>query len=183
LSQAVDKRLLALLRKNDDQAIAHSFSLNLNISTLLSQEFLQFDQGLRTSVRGSIIIELQKFDIFADLGAYVFARDFLQQGGYRVCLDDVSAMALSLLDREKLGLDLIKVFWAPDMGDAAAGERNAAFGEAVERTGRARIILARCDTEEAVSFGRSMGFRLFQGRYIDRLLNAPGLKSTARVVG
>jgi EAL domain-containing protein (putative c-di-GMP-specific phosphodiesterase class I) len=183
LSQAVDKRLLALLRKNDDQAIAHSFSLNLNISTLLSQEFLQFDQSLRASVRGSIIIELQKFDIFADLGAYVFARDFLQQRGYRVCLDDVSAMALSLLDREKLGLDLIKVFWAPDMGDAAAGERNAAFGEAVERTGRARIILARCDTEEAVSFGRSMGFRLFQGRYIDRLLNAPGLKSTARVVG
>jgi EAL domain-containing protein (putative c-di-GMP-specific phosphodiesterase class I) len=183
LTQALDKRLLSLLRKNDDQAIAHSFSLNLNISTLLSQEFLQFDQGLRASARGSIVVELQKIDVFADLGAYVFARDFLQQRGYRVCLDDVSAMALSLLDREKLGLDLVKMFWTPDMGDVEAGEHNGALAEAIERTGRARIILARCDSEEAVSFGRSMGFRLFQGRYIDRLLNTPGVKPFARSAG
>jgi EAL domain-containing protein (putative c-di-GMP-specific phosphodiesterase class I) len=183
LTQALDKRLLALLRKNDDQAIAHSFSLNLNISTLLSPEFLQFDQGLRAGARGSTVIELQKIDVFADLGAYVFARDFLQQRGYRVCLDDVSAMALSLLDREKLGLDLVKIFWTPDLGDPEAGGGNAAFAEAIERTGRARIILARCDSEEAVSFGRSMGFRLFQGRYIERLLNTSGLKPFARPAG
>ena len=55
--------------------------------------------------------------------------------------------------------------------------------EAIERTGRARIILARCDSEEAVSFGRSMGFRLFQGRYVDRLLNTPGIKPFARSAG
>jgi EAL domain-containing protein (putative c-di-GMP-specific phosphodiesterase class I) len=183
LTAALDKRLLSLLRKNDDQAIAHSFSLNLNVSTLLSQEFLRFDQSLRASARGSIVIELQKIDIFADLGAYVFARDFLHQSGYRVCLDDVSAMALSLLDREKLGLDLMKLFWTPELGNAAAGEHNAALAEAVERTGRARIILARCDSEEAVSFGRSMGVRLFQGRYVDRLLNTPGVKSVARSAG
>jgi EAL domain-containing protein (putative c-di-GMP-specific phosphodiesterase class I) len=171
LTQHLDRRVLALLRRNDDPAIAHSYSLNLNISTLLSQEFLQFDQSLRSGARGTIVIELQKVDIFADLGAYVFARDFLKERGYRVCLDGVSAVTLSFIDRERLGLDLIKMFWSPDMADPMRTERITAFREAVERTGRSRIILARCDSEDAVTFGQSMGIRLFQGRYIDRMLS------------
>ncbi len=172
LTQHLDRRVLAMLRKNDDQVLAHSYSLNLNISTLLSQEFHQFDQSLRAGARGTIVIELQKVDIFADLGAYLFARDFLKERGYRVCLDGVSAVTLGFIDRERLGLDLLKMFWTPDMADPLHTERTTAFRDAVERAGRSRIILARCDSEDAVTFGQAVGLRLFQGRYIDRLLSA-----------
>jgi EAL domain-containing protein (putative c-di-GMP-specific phosphodiesterase class I) len=171
LTQALDKRVLAMLRRNDDQTLAQSFSVNLNIATLLSQEFLQFDQGLRQGARGTIVIELQKVDVFADLGAYVFARDFLRERGYRICMDDVSALTLDFVDRERLGLDLIKVIWTPDMADPLRTERITLFREAVERCGRARLILARCDSAEAVDFGKSMGLRLFQGRHVDRLMS------------
>jgi EAL domain-containing protein (putative c-di-GMP-specific phosphodiesterase class I) len=176
LTQHLDRRVLATLRKNDDQAIAHSYSLNLNISTLLSQEFHQFDQSLRPGARGSIVIELQKIDIFADLGAYIFARDFLKERGYRVCLDGVSAVTLDYIDRERLGLDLVKMFWSPDMADPMRTERITAFRDAIERTGRSRIILARCDSADAVAFGQSLGLRLFQGRHIDRLLSVAGTR-------
>ncbi|MGO8921273.1 MAG: hypothetical protein ACLQJR_35765 [Stellaceae bacterium] len=182
LTQHLDRRVLAMLRKNDDQALAHSYSLNLNISTLLSQEFHQFDQSLRAGARGSIVIELQKVDIFADLGAYIFARDFLKERGYRVCLDGVSAVTLGYIDRDRLGLDLIKMFWTPDMADPLRTERTTAFREAVDRAGRSRIILARCDSEDAVAFGQAVGLRLFQGRHIDRLLStapAGGARSRA----
>ena len=172
LTQHLDRRVLAMLRKNDEQALAHSYSLNLNISTLLSQEFHQFDQSLRAGARGSIVIELQKVDIFADLGAYIFARDFLKERGYRVCLDGVSEVTLGFIDRERLGLDLLKMFWTPDMADPLRSERTTAFREAIDRAGRSRIILARCDSEDAVAFGRAAGLRLFQGRHIDRLLSA-----------
>jgi EAL domain-containing protein (putative c-di-GMP-specific phosphodiesterase class I) len=175
LTQHLDRRVLAMLRKNDDPSIAHSYSLNLNISTLLSQEFLQFDQSLRSGARGTIVIELQKVDIFADLGAYVFARDFLRERGYRVSLDGLSSVTLPFIDRERLGLDLIKMFWTPDMADPLHTERITAFCDAVDRTGRSRIILARCDSEEAVKFGQSVGLRLFQGRHIDRLLRVTNL--------
>jgi len=33
LTQTLDRRVLALLRRNDDSALAHSYSVNLNIST------------------------------------------------------------------------------------------------------------------------------------------------------
>jgi hypothetical protein len=176
LTQHLDRRVLAALRKNDDQTIAHSYSLNLNISTLLSQEFHQFDQSLRPGARGSIVIELQKVDIFADLGAYIFARDFLKERGYRVCLDGVSAVTLGYIDRERLGLDLVKMFWSPDMADPMRTERITAFRDAIEHTGRSRIILARCDSADAVAFGQSVGLRLFQGRHIDRLLSVAGAR-------
>jgi len=95
----------------------------------------------------------------------------VRERGYRLCLDGVSALTLPFIDRERLGLDLVKVFWSPDLADPAHG---AEVRSAVERVGKARVILARCDTEEAVRFGRECGVNLFQGRYIDRLLAQTG---------
>lgn len=169
LTQTLDKRVLALLRRNDDSALAHSYSLNLNVATLLSPEFLAFDANLRTGARGSIVIEIEKVDIFADLGAYVFAREFVRERGYRLCLDGVTALTLPFIDRERLGLDLVKLFWSPDMADHPDSDRARELEAALERAGRSRVILARCDGPEAVEFGQSLGIRLFQGRHLDRL--------------
>jgi hypothetical protein len=45
---------------------------------------------LIVATRGTVIFELQTIDIFSDLGAYIFARDFVKERGYRVCLDGVT---------------------------------------------------------------------------------------------
>jgi len=169
LTETLDRRMLALLTRNDDGAIAQAFSLNLNISTLLSPEFLAFDNSLRSGARGTLIIELQMIDVFADLGAYMFARDFVHSRGYRVCLDGVTDLTLPFIDREKLGLDLVKLVWSPSMLDNAATGRREALHRLVERTGRARTILCRCDGEAALDFGQAAGIAMYQGRYMDSL--------------
>ncbi len=115
LTQTLDKRVLSLLRKADDSTLSHSYSLNLNVSTLLSPEFFAFDQTLKTGARGSIVIEVEKLEIFADLGAYIFARDYVRERGYRLCLDGTTRLTLPYIDRAKLGLDLVKLFWSSDM--------------------------------------------------------------------
>ena len=170
LTQTLDRRMLALLRREQAGAPVHSLSINLNVSTVLSPEFLAFDANLRSTARGSIVIEVEKLEVFADLGAYVFARDFLHARGYRVCLDGVTALTLSHIDRERLGLDLLKVFWSAELFDPRRVGRLDEFRAALERAGKAHVILARCDTADAVSFGQSMGLRLFQGRHVDELL-------------
>ncbi|HVA13063.1 MAG TPA: hypothetical protein VNF99_07430 [Stellaceae bacterium] len=174
LTQTLDRRVLSLLRRNDDSALAHSYSLNLNISTLLSADFQAFDQSLRSGSRGSIVIEIEKVDIFNDLGAYIFARDYVRERGYRICLDGVTALTLPFIDRERLGIDLVKVFWSPDLGDPARPERTAEVRAAIERVGKSRVVIARCDNADAVRFGHDCGVQLFQGRHIDRLLAATG---------
>ena len=56
------------------------------------------------------------------------------------------------------------------MADDNTGTRLSQLQEHVDRCGRARIILARCDSDEAVRFGQSLGGTVYQGHYIDRLL-------------
>jgi hypothetical protein len=182
LTQILDKRVLAQLRRNDDSALTHSYSLNLNVSTLLSPDFLAFDANLRTGARGSIIIEIEKVDIFADIGAYIFAREFARERGYRLCLDGVTAMTLPFIDRERLGLDLVKLFWSPDMADRPDGDRARELQAALERTGRSRVVLARCDGPEAVAFGQSVGIRLFQGRHLDKLTSVANTPLAQKLV-
>ncbi|HUB95811.1 MAG TPA: hypothetical protein VL993_07840 [Stellaceae bacterium] len=172
LTQTLDKRVLALLRKADDSDLAHSFSLNLNIATLLSPEFQAFDAGLRAGARGSIVIEVEKVDIFGDIGAYIFARDFVRERGYRVCLDGVTRLTLPYVERARLGLDLVKLFWSADMIEQGDGERQKDFIAALDRVGKARLILARCDTEQAIAFGQHAGIKLFQGRFVEKMLSA-----------
>jgi hypothetical protein len=176
LTQVLDMRMLALLRRGDDRALASAYSLNLNVSTLLSPEFQAFDESLRAGARGTIVVELQKVDVFSDLGAYVFARDYVHERGYRICLDGVTGLTLPFVDRERLDLDLVKVFWRPDMAEDR-GARAGEFRAALERVGRSRLILARCDSEAAIRFGHQLGLRLFQGRHVDGLL---GLGSAPR---
>lgn len=57
------------------------------------------------------------------------------------------------------------------MADSADNERQREFLAAIERVGKGRVILARCDTPQAIEFGHAVGIKLFQGRLIEKTLN------------
>jgi EAL domain-containing protein (putative c-di-GMP-specific phosphodiesterase class I) len=170
LTQTLDRRILALMTRNDDSTLSSAFSLNLNVSTILSPEFLAFDKAFRSASRGTVVIEMQKIDIFADLGAFFFARDFLKERGYKVCLDGLNFMTFPFIDRAKLGVDMLKIVWSQDMTADQPARGGPSMKELVEHTGRARVILSRIDNDSAVRFGHSLGITLFQGRHLDQLL-------------
>ncbi|HTH15844.1 MAG TPA: hypothetical protein VL974_04265 [Magnetospirillum sp.] len=167
LTETLDRRVLSLLNKHDDRTLEGDISINLNVSTLLSPEFMVFDDNVKAGMRGTIVLELQKVDIFADLGAYLFARDFAHDRGYRICIDGLSYSMLPFVDRERLGADLIKLIWDPSLTEEKDNKT-----EALRRIGVTRIILARCDTPSAIEYGHSVGITLFQGRHIEQTLAA-----------
>ena len=170
LTETLDKRMLAMLSRNDDAAISNSFSLNLNVSTILSKEFMTFDASLKAGARGTIVIELQMLDVYADIAAFTFARDFARERGYRLCLDGLNELTLPIVDREKLGIDLVKLQWKSNMSDERLPEKRQKIKEMVERTGKAKVIMCHVDNEEALRFGHSIGIALYQGRFIDQLV-------------
>jgi EAL domain-containing protein (putative c-di-GMP-specific phosphodiesterase class I) len=171
LTTTLDKRVLKLLARGEDSDLTASFSMNLNVSTLVSPDFLQFDSELRMGGRGTIVIELQLVDIYADVTEFLFARDFLAEKGYRICVDGITHHSLPLVDRAALGTDLVKICWTPAFIDESPDDsRRDKFRDAVERCGKSRIILARCDTAEAIRFGNEMGITMFQGRFVDSLM-------------
>ncbi|MGE5476625.1 MAG: hypothetical protein ACM3Q1_08235 [Bacteroidales bacterium] len=165
LTETLDRRVLSLLNKHDDRTLEGDISINLNVSTILSPEFMVFDDNVKAGMRGTIVLELQKVDIFADLGAYLFARDFAHDRGYRICIDGLSYSMLPFVDRERLGADLIKLIWDPSLT-----EEKDKKTDALRRIGVTRIILARCDTPSAIEYGHSVGITLFQGRHVEQSL-------------
>jgi hypothetical protein len=176
LTETLDRRVLSLLNKHDDRTVAGDVSINLNVQTLLSPDFLVFDDNLNAGMRGTIVVELQIVDIFADLGGFLFARDFAHDRGYRICLDGAVLESLPFIDRGRLGIDLVKLAWSPTLAEGTL-PNGVPLAEYVQRCGPSRIILNRCDTQEAVDFGQASGITLFQGRHIEALISVEARKS------
>src|SRR3546814_17190167 len=99
LTGKLDLRMLAWLTRNDDATLRHSFSLNINISSVLSPRFLEFDARLDKPRRTPIVIELQKVDVLADLTRYRFTRDFLLDRRYSNGLAVRPALSLPFIHR------------------------------------------------------------------------------------
>ncbi|MBN8530407.1 MAG: EAL domain-containing protein [Alphaproteobacteria bacterium] len=172
LTQILDKRVLDMLAKRPSQYFGSPVSLNLNVATVLSAAFQEFDDTLKASnIRSSIVIEFQIADIFADMKAFIVAKQAAQKMGYRVCLDGLTNLSITQIDRERLGFDLAKLQWNADYGDDMQTVENQRLLKAAEQCGPNRLILTRCDNQEAVNYGHALGISLFQGRHLDAILN------------
>lgn len=169
LTETLDRRMLSMLGKTDRIAITGDISFNLNIATLLSNEFLAFDDNITAGRRGAMIIELSLVDIFADLNAFLFVREFVQDKGYRICVDGLNHQTMELVDREKLGVDLVKLVWSPELVDRGE-DMHDKVRTFVKRIGENRVVMCRVDSREAIDFGRRVGIALFQGRQVENLI-------------
>lgn len=175
LTETLDRRMLAYLAGEIGHA-DRPLSVNLNVSTLLSTDFQHFHDLVSHVQRFPIVIELQIMDVFADLGAYLFARDLVRERGYRICLDGLNHLMFEHLGRDKLGVDLVKLVWGSEMASLSKPEAIKGLRDKLVETGLTRIILCRCDTAQSIEIGRNVGVGLFQGRHIDRL---PAARSSA----
>jgi EAL domain-containing protein (putative c-di-GMP-specific phosphodiesterase class I) len=174
LTRVLDRRVLNELTHGRHLGALGRSSINVNLATLLSQDFLDFDAGLRTGVRSSIVLELQFIDVLADFGAYRFASRVARDRGYQVCLDGVDYRQVAFLDAVHLAADFLKIPWNAAATAQISTEAAAGLQQLVRAVGGERVVLCRCDAPVALKFGRTLGIELFQGRHVDALLAAGG---------
>ena len=167
LTESLDRRMLSMLSKTNDNSITGEISINLNVSTLLSPEFMQFDDAVIASMRGSVVVELQKIDIFSDINAFLFAREFAKDRGYRICIDGLTYDTITFINREKLGADMVKLIWDQELVDTVGKKKTS---DILSEMGSSKVILCRCDDATAVEFGQSVGISMFHGRHIKNLI-------------
>jgi hypothetical protein len=176
LTRVLDRRMLALMTQRELFPMLRAAALNLNVRTVLSAEFMEFDRATNVKDRGSLAIELPALDIMNEPDEYLFAREFLKERGYKIVLDGVKHLNLPLIDRDWLGFDFVKVPWTPSLFDDAAGHRGEMLKAAIARTGRDRVVLCRIDSEDGLKAGEALGITLYQGRLIDGM-NGAGTRS------
>jgi c-di-GMP-related signal transduction protein len=119
---------------------------------------------------GKVVIELQQIDIFSDLDNFFYARNWLKDRGYRVLVDGLNPISLHYFDPGQLEADYYKVGWGLEFTETESIEDHAKIGDAVEKIGVDRFIVARAESEEAVRWALTLGIRRFQGFFIDQLV-------------
>ena len=169
LTETIDQRLLAALTREEAVRRSENISINLNISTVLSSAFQNFDRSVGDDT-DKVVIELQQVDVFADMDSYIYARDWLRDRGYRVLVDGLSPRSLKYFNPGMLESDYVKVGWGPELSDDGSVEEVAEMMEIVDSIGANRFILARTDSEAAVKWALVLGIRRFQGFFIDNLV-------------
>ena len=168
-TETLDRGMLSLLPVMEGST-ATAISVNVNVSTLLSPQFQAFHDEFRKKTNKVIVFELQLSDVYSDIGSYLFARDFVRERGYRVCLDGLSPLVFPCVARDRLGFDLEKIVWAPEIERDTPMAQREFLRASIAAAGPSRVILCRCDNDVAIKFGHSVGITLFQGRYVDKLL-------------
>jgi hypothetical protein len=167
LSQTLDLRVLGALASMKLRALPKIYSLNLNISTVTNRAFEEFEAQVKD--HAEISVELQVLDILADSRGFFAARQRLRDSGHLVVIDGLNELTMQFMDIAQFDADLYKVTWSPDMTE---GEHGEAMSSAVSSLSKDKILLARCDSEAAISWGLNHGIERFQGRYVDSMLAA-----------
>ena len=170
LTQTLDRRVMAqIARREDKTLLREAFSINLNVQTLLSEEFIAFDEDFAPT-NNDVILEMRLEDIFSDPESFTFARDFVTERGYRLCVDGLTLQTFRYADPERLGVHYMKLGWTRDLAGWIGTTVGQEMKAMIRERKRGRTILARCDSEAAIQVGKQLGITLFQGRYIDSLV-------------
>lgn len=168
LTQSLDKYLLTRLVW-EQVGLTRPVSININMATLHTPEFLKFETERARGWRGRTILELQMADLWADIAEYQAVADLVKQRGYLRCLDGVKHQALPCLNFQHLKVDLVKLIWDEALLQLDQGAMRT-LGKAITDCGARRIVLTRCGRQEAVRFGQAVGIHLFQGWHLDRMI-------------
>ena len=166
-TQTLDRRVMAQIARREDRSLMRDgFSINVNVSTVLSEEFLAFDDDFAPSSQ-DVVLEIRIEDIFADPASFAFASDFVMERGYRICIDGLSLNTFPYADTNRLGVAYAKLAWTPDLAAFVGTTQGQELTQMIRDRKKGRTILARCDSDAAVKVGQQLGITLFQGRYID----------------
>lgn len=171
ITQILDARMIELISINPARYLDSPVSLNFNVQTLLSSAFSEFDATIPAAKKIAIVIEVPVLDAFADMAGFNLAVSEVQKLGYRVCLDGLTTISFPSIHRDTLGVDLVKVQWNGELKGDTDSLVYKAMRDAVKAAGSNRVILCRCDNKKAIEFGHELGISLFQGRFIDTVLN------------
>ena len=167
LMESLDKSLLNTIKHHDNGAFEKNFSINLAVTSVMTPMFADFDASLPEHAKKTILIEFKFTDILTDLPAFVRARQFLKERGYRLCIDLVSDDIMAFVQRQKLEADYIKLLWSAELLEKV---KDPAFVEGIQRLNPQHIILCRVDDQMAIDIGQAMGITLFQGYYVQKML-------------
>ena len=165
LSRTMDLRMLETVIRAPHARGTPCLSLNLNLETVLTPAFGQFVERVEKGQK--IIVEVQAVDVLTNINMYLDIRNVLSSLNHAILIDGLSTTTLQTLDVASMKPDYAKIIWAPELLDMMDPASNRNAGHMVQEIGTEKVVLSRCDSPSALSWGLKSGISLFQGHFLD----------------
>jgi hypothetical protein len=114
-----------------------------------------------------IIVEIQAIDVLAAVRNYYDVHDVISTLGHSLLIDGLNPIMLQMLDVRLMNPHYAKIMWAPELIDLMNPDSNKSASALIDSVGGDKIILARCDSQNAMAWGLKSGIRIFQGHFLD----------------
>ncbi len=144
-------------------------SINTNVSSILSYHFDAFIAQYNLTHDAPLILEFKIFDILANLKQYFEVKSKLKKLGCRICVEYMDLRAIGVIDHNITDIDFIKIPWNKHDLKFMAEPFGAEIKAKIKALNKMQVILIHCGEKEAITFGQSLGIKIFQGFYVDKL--------------
>lgn len=178
ITEILDRRMLHHLSR-DRARTDRRLSINIHLSTILSDIFETFLLDQRFDWRRHLIFELSHIEMIDAPERFASALRRLAEQEATVAVDAVPWTSLQHFVETSPDIRFIKVEWAPELASLSAGDR-AKLSETLEKIGRHRVIVYHCPDEAAVNAALELGLHLVQGWGVDARRNAPPSSDTPK---
>lgn len=165
LTQDLDKKTLSAFEYAEIENWPERISINLNMSSVFSKEFVQFAKNFLKPEQ-KVVVEVQMMDVLNNMNFYNETKELLHKGGHQLLIDSLNPQSLDMINLEQLQPDMIKIFWEPLLAYETDKE---SIKEAIKILGAKNVILAKCDSQEALKWGLGYGLSVFQGPFMDNI--------------
>lgn len=165
IARLAEARMLAEIGRPAAQVAWRPVGLPLTPSMLATTQFQRFDAGLPAGRRKEITIGFRPGDVLADPAGFVAARDLARGRGYVLALDDAASGVLAVMPWARLGLDLVRLRWSPELPMTVPPALAALLAES---GGAESVVLVGVDRPAAIAWGWEVGIRRFQGPLVER---------------
>lgn len=179
LSRTMDVRMLETVQRHPQVRGTPCISLNLNLETILTPAFGTFVQQLEKGQK--VIVEITAADLLTNINMYIDVRNVMASMGHAILIDGLTTTTIEMLDVAAMKPDYIKIVWAPELLDVTNPASNANTSALIGQIGADKVILSRCESAAALSWGLKTGICVFQGHFLDAF--SKGRKRPAPAAG
>ena len=151
----------------ESRLVEGHLSINLNVQTMISDEFEDFARYMSTQDETELWVELRLDDVLENQAAFQKAEQFLRRYRVYTMLDQVEVHRVPEVKRADFIMDGYKFVYNPK--DPFLEE----MGETLYKlSSKHPVVLTRVERQEGIEAGQTLGVRHFQGFHVDELLKS-----------
>lgn len=153
---------------NDINPQRQSCSINMNVESIFTRTFEEFLGDPGGTPLANIVFEFRQDNILQQFDQFEIAADLITSRGGIVAIDAIFPETVGLVNLHRLHATFAKIFWRPGAEETLPAQKD----EIKEMQDQGLIfIIARLDDETGIQVGHDLDISVFQGFYVDDLLD------------